>query len=745
MTVFDGESELARVQIEAHADGRARQYIAGRDQIVNVVLPQTPAVAMCTLPRDVAAFTGRHAELQRLIADVKLSRGINIHTVDGMPGVGKTALVTRAAHLLIEEFPDGQLFVNLHSHTPGMLPARPADVLADLLAHTGMASQEIPEGLQARAERWRSRLAGKRVMLILDDAIDHSQIEPLLPGVGECLVLITSRRRLIALEGASPLPVGTLPAREATELFAHLASLNMRTLADIDAAATLTRLCGNLPLAIALLAGRMAHHPQWDITTLAARFAAEQQRLTVLAAGNRAVAIAFEMSYQGLPQQRQRLFRYLGHHPGFEIDAYATAALLGIPLDHASAELDALYCDHLVEEPSLGRYRLHDLIRDYTRILATRNDSGEDRAHAIARLLTYYRYTAHIADRHLARSIHPGPHTDAPPAIPVPTFTDMRTALAWMRTEKNNLLACLDYAATHDYHEYVLAITAAMADFLSRDGHWQQAVTLHSFAVTVANLHRNEIAEANALQDLGKILRVIGDSTQAAVHHDRALALYRGLGDRLGEAHALQALGWVSYETGAYVEAVELQTKALAMYRDLGDRLGEAHSQRALGWVSYETGAYVEAVELQTKALAMYRDLGDRLGEAHSIQGLGWIRRATREYARAISRHEEALIIYRELGDSHGEANSLQELGWIMYEVGQNGRGVELQQRALNMYRKLGARHGEAHSLWALGWLRHETENYEEAGELQEQARALLLALNNPAPNPPRKAGVPRR
>ena len=241
-----------------------------------------PVSTMRTLPRDVAAFTGRDAELRQLVAAATGAAGVvAIHTVDGMPGVGKTALVTRAAHLLADDFPDGQLFVDLHAHTPGMKPANPGEVLAGLLACTGMAPGEIPAGLEARVERWRGRLAGKKVLLVLDDAAGHAQVEPLLPGTAGCLVLVTSRHRLIALDGAQPLPLDTLPPEQANELFTRLAR-RPQDGSDAGTVAKLTGLCDYLPLAIALLAGRLAHHPSWDITTYSADFAAAQDRLSEL-------------------------------------------------------------------------------------------------------------------------------------------------------------------------------------------------------------------------------------------------------------------------------------------------------------------------------------------------------------------------------------------------------------------------------------------------------------------------------
>jgi hypothetical protein len=373
--------------------------------------------------------------------------------------VGKTALVTRAAHLLADAFPDGQLFVDLHSHTPSLQPADPGEVLADLLTCTGMSPREIPAGTEARAQRWRGRLAGKKVLLVLDDAAGHAQVGPLLPGTAGCLVLVTSRRRLIALDGAQPLALDTLPPDQAIELFTRLAR-RTQDRSDVGTVAELARLCGYLPLAITLIAGRLAHHPGWNLTTFTADFAAAQDRLTELAAGDRAgdpaVAAAFQMSYQDLPAGRQRLFRRLGLHPGTDIDAYATAALAGVPLGQARQDLDALYTDHLIDEPAPGRYRLHDLIREYARALTARHDPADDRDQAIEQLLDYYLRTAQAVG--FIRRPRPGlpPAATAPPATP--DLPDRESALAWMDTESDNMLACIRYANTQAQATRIIAL-----------------------------------------------------------------------------------------------------------------------------------------------------------------------------------------------------------------------------------------------------------------------------------------------
>ena len=415
--------------------------------------------------------------------------------------------------------------------------------------------------MEARAERWRGRLAGKKVLLVLDDAAGHAQVGPLLPGTAGCLVLVTSRRRLIALDGAQPLALDTLPPDQAIELFLRLAHRTQDG-SDAGTVAELAGLCGYLPLAIALLAGRLAHHPSWNITTFTADFAAAQDRLTELAAGDRpgdpAVAAAFEMSYQDLPADRQRLFRRLGLHPGTDIDAYATAALAGIPLGQARQDLDALYTDHLIDEPAPGRYRLHDLIREYARTLTTRHDPAGDRDQATGQLLDYYQHTAQTADHHLTRRTRPSPPPAATAPAAAPDLPDRASALAWMHTERANLLACIGYATTQaqpDAHHRPDRRPGRLPPPrrpLAPGRHPPPHRSHHRPPP------RRPPRRGHALHDLGRVRSMTEDYPAAADLLERALALFQDLGDRLGEASALQDLGRVRSMTGDYPAAADL-------------------------------------------------------------------------------------------------------------------------------------------------------------------------------------------
>jgi tetratricopeptide (TPR) repeat protein len=684
-----------------------------------------PVALHSTLPRDIAAFTGREGELHRLLRAAEDGQApvISIHTVDGMPGVGKTALVTHAAHQLAKRYPDGQFFVDLHAHTAGQPPADPSDVLATLLIGIGISPQNLPDTVEERAALWRDRLAGSRTLLILDNAAGPDQVEPLLPASPQCLVLITSRRRLIALDGAEPLPLDTLPPDQAARLFTHLAR---RTSTDTDhgAVTEAVRLCGHLPLAIILLASRLAHHPTWDLTTFTDEFATTQDRLGELEADNRAVAAAFDLSYQDLPPHLQHLFRHLGLHPGPDIDPYATAALTDVPLAQARRQLETLYADHLIEEPTPRRYRLHDLLREYAHTL-TIHDPTTARAQATHRLLTYYTHTAQTADHHLNNTPHthtqPTPAPDAPPDL-----ATREQALAWMRTEYSNLLACAHHTADNTQPTHLIPLADAMAAYLRQQGPWDQALTLHHTAATTAHHTNDRLGEANALWNLGRVRVLTGDYAGAAELGGQALELYRTLGNRLGEANALRNLGLVRQLTGDFAGAAELGGQALELHRTLGNRQGEANALRDLGLVRRLTGDFAGAGELGGQALELYRTLGDRHGEANALLYLVLLRRGTGDYAGAAELGGQALELHRTLGNRLGEANALRNLGLVRQLTGDFAGAAELGGQALELHRTLGNRQGEANALRDLGSVRTRMRDFAVATDLLARSRRLF-------------------
>ena len=390
-----GLADPARERFVAAARGRApaAEVLAVRQEAAAGTFA---AAATRGLPRDIAAFTGRQAELAELmgtLAAVAAGGGVvGIHAIDGMAGIGKTTFAVHAAHRLAASFPDGQFFLPLHAHTRGQRPVSPADALASLLLTAGVSAAQIPPGMEARAGRWRDQVAGRKILLLLDDAAGHEQVRPLLPGTAGSLVLVTSRRRLTALDDAAVITLDTLPPAEAATLIARLAARAGIHAAD-PAVAELTRLCGYLPLAIGMLASQLRHHPAWTAADLAADLAGAQDRLALMRAENLSVAAAFGLSYHDLTPDSAAAVPPARPGPRPQLRRLRRRRARRPSLATARRHLDELYDQHLITEPAPGRYQLHDLLREHARALAASDDSAGPDA-AVGRLLDYYLHTA---------------------------------------------------------------------------------------------------------------------------------------------------------------------------------------------------------------------------------------------------------------------------------------------------------------------------------------------------------------
>jgi tetratricopeptide (TPR) repeat protein/transcriptional regulator with XRE-family HTH domain len=725
------------------------------------------------LPRDIAAFTGRRAELAQLtgtLAGLAADGGVvGIHAIGGMAGVGKTTFAVHAAHQLAAGFPDGQFFLPLHAHTPGQRPVDAADGLASLLLTAGLPASRIPPGVDARAACWRDQVAGKKILLLLDDAAGHEQVRPLLPGTPGSLVLITSRRRLAALEDAAVLSLDTLPPSEAAALLARLSGRPDLGSGD-DPAALITRLCGYLPLAIGMLGRQLAHHPAWTADGLAGELAAARDRLELMAAENLSVAAAFNLSYRDLADGQRRLFRRLGLHPGPDIDAHAAAALDDTSPGQARRRLEDLYDQHLITQPVPGCYQFHDLIREHARTLAAGEPAVRD---AAMRLLDYYLQTALTASGHIAARVRgtrpPPPAT--PPAC-APPLSTARQAESWLEAERANLHATAEYAAAHGYREHAARIPAAVSGFLFARGYWDQAAALHRIALAAARRAGDRGGQADALNQLCLLLELSGDNPAAAASQRQALALYRDLGDRRGLADALHSLARVHEGADNYPASIAAAEQALALYRELGDRLGQGDALNSMGFMQQLTGDYPAAAGSLRKALGLFRDVGDRLGQAVALEGLGavhskagdypaaagrlqqalelygdvgdrdgravvasmlgMVQRLTGDYPAAAASHRQALELFREVGDRPNQAVTLDEAGVVQRLTGDHAAAAASHQQALNLFGEIGERHGQAGALSNLGAVHTATGDYLSAAASLRRALDVFRDLGVP-------------
>jgi tetratricopeptide (TPR) repeat protein len=686
-----------------------------------------------SLPPDTAAFTGRDSELELITAAVAEAEAVAgaeadggpvaIRVIGGMPGVGKTALAVRAAHLLAGQFPDRQLFADLHGHTPGREPVAALELLAGLLAATGADPRFMPADVEGRAGMWRDRMAGQRALLVLDNAASSAQVTPLLPGAAGCLVLVTSRRHLADLPGpVIPVLAEVLPDAEAVRMFTRLAP---RAAADHPAAvADLTRLAGSLPLAVSLLARVYARHRSWSLADLAAEARAQ---LLTMKAEQASVAAAFEVSVAHLEPTWQEFFACLGLHLGTSFDACAAAALAGVPLTESERLLDALHGEGLLIETACRRYGMHDLIHRYSRDRAGQSMTSEDQAAAVGRLLDYYQHAAGQAQALIATPTRGGQKPTLATSALAPRLTGDEDALAWLRTERASLLACLDHAATQRMPDRVVALTAGLSELLRHDGPWAEAVTWHERATRLAAELADQPGQAGALLSLAHAQWLTANFPAAARTAARALAMFGDLGDQPGEASASVLLADTQRLTGDYPAAARLLVRALSVFEALADPLGETKALLSLGVVRRLTGDYPSAAAAARRALILSRQLGRQRDHAQALVLAGDVRRDTGDYPAAVTAAEQALDLYRDVGDRNGEACALWTLGAAQRAAGNYSAAMSALMRGLSIWNDVGHRYCKASTLLYLGAVRRETHDYPAAAaHLGEALRTFL-------------------
>jgi DNA-binding SARP family transcriptional activator len=742
-----------------------RQLLAGGPALVGVAEPAGDAAAggaagdeaaapaaeppvaevRHSLPPETAAFTGRDAEVAHITAAVSEAAAgggvVAIRAIDGMPGVGKTALAVRAAYLLRDQFPDRQLFIDLRGHTPGQEPLAPEDALAGLLAATGMDPRYLPADLDGRAALWRDRMAGQRALLVLDNAASSAQAAPLLPGGDQCLVLVTSRRHLADLPGAvTTLPVQTLPPEQASQMFIRLAP--RAAAAPAAAVAELAGLAGFLPLAISLLARVYNRHAAWSLADLAAETRA---RLLTLAAETDSVAAAFAVSYHHLDPAQQAFFRRLGLHLGAATDARAAAALAGVPVREAARLLDDLHGEGLLTETGYRRYGMHDLIRRYAADQAAADPAAE-RGQAVGALLDYYQRTAAAAQAQLGRHalIPPAPAAAgttpaaaAPAPVPAgapaegPELADSVAALAWLRAERASLLACLDYAGRAGDAARVVGLTAGLAALLHYDGPWSEAIARHAAAAAAATRLGDLAAQAGALCERAHLRRLTGDFGGAAEDIDEAMTIFCAAGSRLGRAAALNHRGAIRLSTGDLPAATADLEASLASFRALADRRGAASAQHDLGAARLATGDYPAGIAALTEAQAAFADLGDQSGQASALFYLGDARRVTGDYPAAAATLAQALAMFRDLGIRRGQASAVGNLGAVRRLTGDYPAALHDLEESLAIFRDLGNRVGQASALNHLGAVRRLTGDYPGAAWALRESLGIARAIGS--------------
>ena len=685
------------------------------------------------LPGPVPQFAGRATELGDLTevlerASAQRPRTLVISAIAGMAGVGKTALAVHWAHQVADRFPDGQLHVNLRGYDPGQ-PGSAAGALAGFLRSLGVAEQDIPAETGERAARYRSLLAGRRMLIVIDNARDAEQVRPLLPGSSSCVTVVTSRDALtglVARDGAHRLDVGPLPPAEAVGLLRSL--IGERADAEPDATVTLAGYCAGLPLALRVAAERVAAAPSVPLADVASELAGQRERLDLLdAAGDRLTAVraVFSWSVRHLDDQAARAFRLLGLHPGPDLDAYAAAALTDTTLQQARRLLQRLACAHLIQPAGNGRYRMHDLLRAYAADQAADCGSEQERESALTRLFDHYLATAAVAAGTLFRGDPDQPALPRPGG-PVPPVTSPAAALAWLDAERSTLVAVAAYAADHGYAGHAIGLAASIFRYPDV-GYFADAAAVHGHARRAAAQAGDRTAEVAALTMLAAADAAQGRLRQATSHLDEALALCREDGDRIGEARALGSRGMIDYCQGRYQQSAVRHRKALAIYLDVGNHAGQARELHALGIVDLRQGRYELAAGQLRRSLALFRDAGLRSGEALVLAHLGELELRQGHYVRAAGHLRRSLGLGREIGNRPCQARALACLGFSELRQGRRQQAIGHLRQSLALHTQTGNSSGQAEALNGLGEAFLARGQAGEAGA--RHAAALALAI----------------
>ncbi|MBN6040240.1 tetratricopeptide repeat protein [Amycolatopsis sp. 195334CR] len=644
------------------------------------------------LPADLFDFTGREAEAAQV---EELLRTAGAVAIDGMGGVGKTSLAVHVGHRLASAYPDGGLYLDLHGFTPGQEPLDPRTALGRLLA--ALEVTQPPAGTADRAALWRSELSRRRALVVLDNAVDAEQVRPLLPGAGKSAVLITSRHRLISLDGVPPVSLAPLADGDAAHLFGRAAGL---TAAEEDAVGQVLAQCGGLPLALRMAGARLRHRPGWTVAVLAERLRDNAGRFDAV----------FGMSVQQLDGTQRRVFRLLGVLPGEDFDAAVAGALAGLRPAEVNDVLEELVDAHLVQELSPGRYRMHDLLRRYAADLAAEEDTADA---ALRRVLAHYLAQAVAHDETL-----PSPHR------PRPSPGDPARAMAWFDLEYPNLIAAFDAAVRLRVDEVVAELPRALRVWFFRHrGTDDQARLLETAAAAAGRLGRDQ-ERASLLSDLGFTRAAAGRLSDALAAYEQAERSEPN--DHLAAGLALR-IGFARRDLGDLVAARTQFRRARELFEKLGQAGGQAQALAFDGWVTLRLGEPGEAIELARASVA----LADGPARITGLVTLG-VALAPDDPAEALRSLHEALHLAEQHDLTHNQAWCHNYLGVALRLTGSPEEGLDHHRRALELLEPLDEAQLEIDCLHAYAETCRVAGRHDEAIALLDRTIALAGKLDRP-------------
>ena len=652
------------------------------------------------LPHSMPGFSGRDAEISwlngLLPADGADTGGtVVITAIAGTAGVGKTALAVHWAHQIRDRYPDGQLYVNLRGFDPAGPAMQPTEAIRGFLDAFAVPPDRIPVDLDAQAALYRSLLAGRRVLIVLDNARDSDQVRPLLPGTPSCLVVATSRNQLLGLvatAGANPVGIDLLSADQARSLLVGRLGAH-RVAAEPAAVDQIIESCAGLPLALSIVSARAAAKPRWPLAELAEELLETRGGLSALHGGDQSTDLrgVFSWSYHALTAPAARLFRLLGLHTGPDIGAPAAASLAGVPPASARALLAELVGAHLLTDRNRGRFTFHDLLRSYARELADTHDSVEERRSAIHRVLDHYLYSAYRADQ-LLRPNRDDTITLTPPGplVTPEEPADYRQALTWFDTEYPVLLAALRQAATEGFDVHTWQLAWAVTPLFDRRGQWHDAVAAQQAGLEAADRLSDLHAQAVGHGCLALANIRLRRYEDGHAHQMQALELYRDLGNLIGQAHSHRMIALILNQQGSYRDALLHSQQAFELFRAAGHRAGQARALNAVGWFHIQLGDYEEGLMHCQQALELQMGTGDQNDLAQTLDSIASACRHLGRYQEAVAYYLQALDLSHELGLRYNEASNLADLGDTHLAAGQSASAAGAWQRALAILEELG-------------------------------------------------------
>jgi tetratricopeptide (TPR) repeat protein len=662
----------------------------------------TAPVAAAMVPRQLPAalrtFTGRTAELAALTAlvDDAGAESAVVATIDGMAGIGKSSLALYWAHRNVDRFPDGQLHINLRGFGPGA-PVSPSEALHGFLDALGVPPHRIPAGADERTGLYRSLLAGRRILILLDNARDSEQVRPLLPGTAGCVVLVTSRNRLaglLATDATLPLSLTVVGADEAHELLARRLT-PARLAADPGAVGTIIDRCAGLPMALGIVAARAASRPALRLADLADELARDDDGLDGFRADETPggdMRAVFSWSYRQLDAAAARVFRAFGLHPAADMSVAAAASTAGVATGRAREILSDLAGAHLVDERRPGRFGCHDLLRAYAAELSRVDDADADRRDAVRRLLDHYLHSAYGADRRLEPGRDPITLDDPTDGVVVVSHEDAAAASAWLAEHHGVVIAAADLAAEWGFDDHAWRLAWTLTPFLDRRADW------HSWAAT----------------------------------HVVALAAARRLGYGPAIAYAHRIIGRAYIRLGRLDEAYGHMSEALRTYVELGDDKGTANSHEGLSLICEFQDRFPEALDHSQRALALLTTAGHVEVVGRLTNSVGWCLGLLGDHERALAYCRDGLAHNQGLGDRSGESESWDSLGHLYHEIGDHAEAAACLRRALDLHRELGYRFPEGETLNLLGDALDQLGDHDGARESWRSALVVFADLRDP-------------